>query len=190
MTTDREARLQQYLDGSMDVDARAAFEKELLEDDTLMGDAYDEVSVREALAERAHARRVGFKPRPRRGAVAFLTVAAAASIAFIVFVLPRPDTGDRVFRGGAAGAPEAVAPVGSVAGAPGRFVWTRDPGADRYRIEIYRPDGDRLFVTTTADTFFAAEGVPVPRTGSWRATTLDSVGVGVRSTGMVEYTSP
>ena len=192
MTADREDRLQQYLDGRLNASERAAFEQELLEDDALMGQAYDELNVRDALAERAGIGGVPprLQPRPRRSAVAFLAVATAASIAFVAFILPRPDTGDRVFRGGAGGAPVAVAPVGEVPDAPSRFVWTRDPGAMRYRIEIYLPDGDRLHVSTTADTFFTADGLAIPRTGSWRATTLDSVGVGVRSTGLVEFEAP
>ena len=66
MSQERENRLQQYLDGRMDAGERERFEQELLADETLMGDAYDEVNVREALAERAHARRMTHKPRRRR----------------------------------------------------------------------------------------------------------------------------
>jgi len=187
MNRDREDRLQEYLDGRMEAAERAAFEQELLADETLFAEAYDEEAVREALAARAHARGVGFRPRPRRSAVAFLGLAAAASIAFLVFVLPGPDH-SRVFRGGSQGAPRPVAPVGAVPAVPDRFVWTRDPGAVGYRLEIFRTDDGRVHVATTADTFLATGGaLAVPRTGSWRATALDSVGVGVRSTGRVDY---
>ena len=189
MSPEREERLQRYLDGRMGTDERVAFEQELLADETLLADTYDEGTVREVLAERAGARRAAARPKPRRSAVAFLAVAAAASIAFLVFVLPGPDT-NRVFRGEAGGAPVAVSPVGTVDELPDRFVWTRDPGAMHYRLEIYLPSGDRLHVTTTPDTFFVPEGLAIPRIGSWRATTNDSAGVGVRGTGMVDYENP
>lgn len=188
--TSSEERLQQYLDGTMSPEQRASFEQEMLQDGTLMDDAYAEINVREALAEHAHARRVALKPRPRKSAVAFLTVAAAASIAFVAFILPRPDNGDEVFRGGAGGAPVAVVPVGETEQAPARFVWTRDPQAAHYRLEIYGHEGDRLHVATTRDTFFVPEGLAVPRTGSWRATTIDSAGIGMRSTGQVDFHRP
>lgn len=170
----------------MDADERIAFEQELLADETLLADTYDEGTVREALAERAAARRLADRPKSRRGAIAFLTVAAAASIAFLVLVLPGPDA-DKVFRGESGGAPMAISPVGSLDELPDRFVWTRDPGAMHYRLEIFLPSGDRFSVTTTPDTFFVPEGQNIPHNGSWRATTIDSVGVGVRSTGLVEY---
>jgi hypothetical protein len=181
--------MQRYLDGRLDAEERAAFEQELLADETLMADVYDEGTVREALAARARAALIAARPRPRRSAVAFLTVAAAASIAFLVFVLPGPDA-ERVFRGEAGGAPVAVAPVGMVTELPDRFVWTRDAGALHYRLEIYLASGDRLHVTTTPDTFYVPDGLAIPRIGSWRVTTIDSVGVGVRSTGLVEFENP
>ena len=190
MSQERENRLQQYLDGRMDAGERERFEQELLADETLMGDAYDEVNVREALAERAHARRMTHKPRRRRSAVGFLAVAVAASLAFFVFVLPRPER-EEIFRGGSGRAPQAVAPVGEVAETPDRFVWTGDPLAAHYRLEVFRPGGDRLFVTTTSDTFFVTEeSFAMPRAGSWRATAIDSVGVGIRHTGMVDFRTP
>jgi len=187
VSQDREERLQQYLDGHMDATEREALEQELLADPTFMADAYDEVTVREALAETARAHRAAFRPRRRPQAVAFLAVAAAACIAFVAFILPRPG-GEEVFRGGAVGAPQALQPVGDLEATPDLFVWTSDPGAARYRVEIFNSVGERLHVTTTADTFFATGGgLALPRAGTWRATTIDSVGVGVRSTGDVEF---
>jgi hypothetical protein len=132
------------------------------------------------------------RPQPPRrpAAVVYLVVAAVASIAFLVFILPRPG-GDETFHGDEAGAPSAVQPVGDLEGSPHMFIWTRDPGAARYRLEIHNAEGSRLYLTTTADTFLAtAGGIALPRVGSWRATTLDSVGLGVRSTGDVEFSFP
>ena len=190
MNQDREERLQQYLDGRMDAAEREAFEQELLVDGEFLTDAYDEITVREALAEAALAQRAAFRPKRRPQAVAFLAVAAAASIAFIAFILPRPG-GDEIFRGDGSGAPQAMYPVGDLEGPPHMFIWTRDPGAARYRLEIYNAEGSRLHVTTTADTFLATDGgLALPRVGAWRATTLDSVGIGVRSTGDVEFSFP
>ena len=194
MSKDQEERLQQYLDGRMDPRDQLAFEEELLGDPDLMAAAYDDISVRDSLKESAQARRIvsfgARSPRRRKWALPFLTVATAASIAFLVFVLPRP-TDHEVFRGEAATAPRAVEPLGDVATAPVRFVWTRDPGATQYRLEIFGPDGSRLHVSTTSDTVlvFDQDFTP-PASGHWKATSLDSIGVGVHGTGKVDYQAP
>jgi hypothetical protein len=190
LSQDREERLQEYLDGRLAPEERLVFEEELLADPDLMAAAYDEVAVREALVEATQARNVlreaSRAPR-RRWAVPFLTVAAAASIAFLVFVLPRP-TGEDVFRGGAAPHPQAVAPRGEIEEPLQRFTWTRDPAAARYRLEIFGPDHDRLLVTTTADTFVVmGPDFRPPASGTWKATSLDSIGVGGSSTGKVPF---
>jgi len=187
VSQDREERLQQYLDGRLNASEREALEQELLADPEFLTDAYDEITVREALAEAAQAHRAAFRPKRKPQAVAFLAVAAVASIAFVAFILPRPG-GEEIFRGDEAGAPQAVQPVGDLEGPPHMFIWTSDPTAARYRLEIFTAEGTRLHVTTTADTFLATSGgLALPRAGTWRATTIDSVGVGVRSTGDVEF---
>lgn len=189
MTTDREERLQRYLDGRMPPEERDTFEQLLLTDPGLFGNAYDEIAVREALAETRTARQV-LRPPHRRWALPFLAVAAAASIAFVIFVVPGPSERP-VFRGGDAATPRAVAPIGMTASPVSRFVWTRDPAAASYRVEIFDPDGARFHVETTSDTFLVlGPAVAPPAAGTWQATTLDSIGVGLRGTGRVEFRSP
>ena len=130
------------------------------------------------------------QPPRRPQAVAFLVVTAVASIAFLVFILPRPGS-EGFFRGEGADAPRAVQPSGDLEGPPHMFIWTGDPAAVRYRLEIFSAEGSRLHETTTTDTFLATEGgIALPRVGTWRATTLDSQGAEGRSTGDVEFSFP
>jgi len=183
---DREDSLQQYLDGHLDPDQCRDFEQELLADESLMADAYDEITIREALSERARVRR----KRRRPGTAVWVSLAAAASLAFFAVIQFRPEA-DPVYRGEADLAPTAVSPVGRVAEIPDRFVWTRDPGAASYRLEIFDQEGSRRLVATSPDTFYTLEGgLVLPPAGSWRATTIDSVGIGVRSTGLVPFEFP
>jgi hypothetical protein len=189
MTTDREERLQRYLDGRMPPEEHDTFEQLLLSDPELFGDAYDEIAVRETLAEVRTARQV-LRPPRRRWALPFLAVAAAASIAFVVFILPGPSD-HPVFRGGEAAGPRAVTPVGTTSTPVSRFVWTGDPAAAGYRFEIFGPDGARFHVETTSDTFLVlSPAVAPPVAGAWQATSLDSIGVGVRGTGRVAFRTP
>lgn len=193
MNTDREERLQQYLDERMDSAERATFEKELLADSELMAAAYDEISVRDALKESSQARRIvalGTRHQRRKWALPFLALATAASIAFLVFVLPNPVEKD-VFRGEATSAPQAIHPTGQVQAPITRFVWTADSAASNYRLEIFDSSDNRIFVTATKDTFLVpGPEVEFPSAGYWKATSLDSIGVGVRGTGRVEFQIP
>lgn len=193
MNTDREEHLQQYLDELMDSVERASFEKELLADPELMAAVYDEISVRDALKESSQARRIvamGTRHQRRKWALPFLAVATAASLAFLVFVLPNPAEKD-VFRGEASSAPQAVHPTGQVQTPIIQFVWTTDSAASNYRLEIFDSTDNRVLVSTTNDTVLVpGPDVEIPATGYWKATSLDSIGVGVRGTGRVEFQNP
>jgi hypothetical protein len=193
VSKDREEQLQQYLDGRMPPEDRLAFEEELLADPGLMAATYDEVLVRDALNEAIKARHIvreASRPARRRWAIPFLAVTAAASISFLVFVLPRP-THDDVFRGDSSSRPHAVAPAGEITEPPVRFIWTRDPVAARYRLEIFGSDSNRLHVSTTEDTFMVmGQEYTPPVSGFWKVTSLDSIGVGAHGTGKVPFSFP
>jgi hypothetical protein len=188
VTDDREARLQRYLDRQLTDAEQRAFERELLEDPALLADAYDELAVREVLSERRAARR-----RPRARIVRLWPAVAVAVAACVAFVMITGQPGDLEprLRGRLDQPPRAVAPVGEVAGPPSTFVWTVDPRATRYRLEVFDRDGQRLFVGTTADTMLAPALGPDPLgAGTWRTTSLDSIGVGFRSTGDQAFRAP
>ena len=69
-------------------------------------------------------------------------------------------------------------PRGELATLPTRFVWTRDPSAARYRVEIYDADGKPLGVHVTTDTSlaFAAVTRKPHDAAAWRAVPIDAAG--------------
>jgi anti-sigma factor RsiW len=184
MTSEREDRLQLYLDRRLPPEEQRAFEAELLEDPALAAEAYDELAVREALAERTTARRQG-RGRARR-LVPAMALAAAACVA-VVLLVREPEPEPPRLRGRRDAAPQAVAPLGKLASPPTIFRWTSDSRADRYRLEVFDAAGARIFVGTTPDTALVLTLPAELDAGTWRATSLDSIGVGFRGTGRIEF---
>jgi hypothetical protein len=70
-------------------------------------------------------------------------------------------------------------PVGPIAGPPRQFRWTRDAGAERYRVELFDQNATRVGVAVTSDTILAA-GALSSRTlnaGQWRVVPIGEGGV-------------
>ena len=146
-------------------------------------------------------------PRPARRARPWwaagwlrLALPLAAVIAIVV-VTPRlrrevfpgagPSTSSRErtprrLRSGTLRAPIAsirgLAPSGDLTEPPRSFVWTRDPLATGYRLEIFDTYGSRIFDAVSSDTTYSAAAVPISWTavtsGSWRVTPLTQTGEG------------
>ncbi len=71
---------------------------------------------------------------------------------------------------GEGGAVRLVTPAGAVDAAPTRFTWTRDAGAESYRVEIFDAEGTRVATAVTRDTTMDAATLPAqpPAAGDWR----------------------
>jgi hypothetical protein len=108
----------------------------------------------------------------------------------------RPGTAGSAGAPGAAGsgdsesAPRALQPAGEIAAAPAQFVWTRDAGADAYRVEVIAANGRVLFSRTTADTSLAIAAGELPLaprdSASWRVVPLAG-GVARPASGLVRF---
>ena len=186
-----EERMQRYLDDEMDAEERSAYERVLRASPERMGEAYDELAARDALAETVARSRSGRVTRTRspwrrrRWLAALATVAAIlAGVAILRPVAPPTE----VYRSGAPGSPRALAPSGVSKEVPLNFSWTRDADAERYRFEIFDDEGLPAYVRILTDTSVTfATGDSIPLRGAWRATALDEFGIGARSTGRVEF---
>ena len=108
-----------------------------------------------------------------------LPIAAILVLAFLTPQLIR--MGKRVAgRGGpesaegdvAAGRPLGLSPSGDIPSPPTHFLWTRDPGARLYRLEVQDERGRLLFFRVTRDTSVAIPEKAIPwgevRSASWR----------------------
>lgn len=70
-------------------------------------------------------------------------------------------------------------PVGPIADPPRQFRWTRDAGAERYRVELFDQNAQNVGVAVTNDTVLAA-GALSNRTlnaGQWRVVPIGADGV-------------
>jgi hypothetical protein len=78
-------------------------------------------------------------------------IAAATAIAALVFLawpfLSAPPEDDVP-----PGAPRALSPVGDIPRSPSAFVWTSDPDAESYRVELRGPADTLLWRTVVAET--------------------------------------
>lgn len=100
------------------------------------------------------------RPRPWRRWALPLSLAAAAAVLLLVW--PRAEeTGvppaTRGTTSGPAIPPVPIAPRASVARVD-RFVWSRLPRVDRYRLRLYDAEGNVLWTVETADTSVALPG--------------------------------
>lgn len=192
LTPEQEERLARYRAGAMAADERAAFEREAAASGALLEALYVEESL-DALAADALATAPVLDARPaiaarrRRGwswGLTRILLPAAAAIAVAVGVFRwagmerRTPGGEDVVRGAGAFA-QPLEPTGDLASPPRRFVWTRDPAAETYRVELFGGDGAVIGVAVTADTTLgiAALAPVAPAAGEWRVVPLDADGL-------------
>jgi hypothetical protein len=192
LTPQQEERLARYRAGVMPAAERAEFEREVLASDALCEALYGEESL-DALAAEARAAekvldaRPALTARPRRGwswGFTRVLLPAAAAVAVLVGVFRwtgrerGAPPGEDIVRGAGAQA-LPLEPTGEVASPPQRFVWSRDPGAQSYRVELFAPDGSVLGSAVTADTtlgYSALAQAPVAA-GEWQVVPLDADGL-------------
>lgn len=192
LTPEQEERLARYRAGAMTADERAAFERQVVASEALSEALYAEVSL-DALAVEARepARVPGARPalvlRPRRdwswGVTRILLPAAAVLIVIAgVFRLTGRERGapavPDIVRG-AESLAEPLEPVGELAAPPQRFTWTRDPGAESYRVDLYAPDGSVIGTYVTRDTTlgYSALSPAAVAAGEWQVVPLDTDGL-------------
>jgi putative zinc finger protein len=144
-----------WVDGTLDADASRAVIAHLAdcaECRTLAA------SLAGALADPTVSREVAKLEGRRPRWVYPISISAAAAAAVLLVLLPGrpsnrlPDHRAPTITAGAA--PTALAPVGTVAGAP-MLQWSSVPGAGRYRVTLFDAQGRVLFETSLTDTAVA-----------------------------------
>ena len=155
---DREDQLAEYRAGRMSEEERHAFDREILADAALADALYGDVNLAVAIEEVGSSaqRRVVAVPRWwQRRSVRIVVPLAAAAVALLVLLPPARDPGtppgEETFRG-AESIARILRPVGDLDEVPSRFVWTRDPDAAMYRLELYDTTARLLYRSTTSDT--------------------------------------
>jgi hypothetical protein len=103
----------------------------------------------------------------RKQRMGWLVAGAAAAAALLLFVEPRIGSPlrDATHRDPAVvqNQPRLIAPRGAVDHSTS-FVWSSMPGADRYRIVVYDPDGSSRYRQETGDTVLTVpDTVLIPR---------------------------
>jgi hypothetical protein len=141
------------------------------------------IDVTEILKARPHVARKILAPLVAAAAVAALLVPTVMTDGFRPEAVDHRDAAVEV-----PAAPTPLAPVGDVAEA-GTFVWTRVPGADRYRVTLFNATGTVLWEATTVDS---SASLPDPfvlepgRTHLWKVEAR--VGWDVwESSGLIEF---
>jgi len=123
--------------------------------------------------------------RPARlalvGQRAWLFAGAAAAAALLMALVlplslhvPQPAPADGL-RSDALQSPEPLEPLGHVASRPAAFRWQAVPGAGSYRLELTRPDGERLWQSPPVEKTTVAWPSSVPAAPGeyyWRVTAL------------------
>lgn len=192
LTPEQEELLARYRAGAMPADERAAFERQVVASEALSEALYAEVSLDALDAEaRETARVLDARPalaaRSRRGwswGVTRVLLPAAAALIVVagIFRLAGPPRGahpapDTVRGAEALAAP--LEPVGELAAPPQRFVWSRDAGAESYRVDLYALDGSVIGTSVTRDTTmdFAALSPAEVAAGEWQVVPLDADGL-------------
>jgi hypothetical protein len=173
-----------YLEGRLDPAGERAFESEVLDSDDLARALYSEVNLRSGLEEAGRAARLrgvvlgrGTSWIRRAWPVALPLAAALALLVLVPRMLE--DRRDASSLRGRDARPRGLMPAGPVSSYPRRFVWTRDPGAARYRFELYDKDWRPLYEAVTTDTvmLLPAEWQNVsPEGGQWKVVPVDSSG--------------
>ena len=188
LSPEQEERLARYRAGAMAPEERAAFEREAAASEALLEALYVEESL-DTLAADAR----GVAPLDARPAIAVrkrglswgltrVLLPAAAAIVVAVGVLRWVGHGrgpaEDIVRGSAAAA-APLEPTGEVSSAPRRFVWSRDPAAESYRVDLFDAAGAVIGTAVTADTSLevAALAATPPAAGEWQVTPLDADGL-------------
>jgi hypothetical protein len=75
-------------------------------------------------------------------------------------------------------APTLLEPLGPISGPPHQFRWAREPGAARYRVQLFDARGTRVGAVVTPDTLLPAVSLTpaVPKVGAWSVVPLDAGG--------------
>jgi hypothetical protein len=194
LTPADEERLARYRASAMSAGERQAFER-----DTLASDALSEALYREEALDalgRDAPRRLDARPalaaRRRTWGLVRAALPAAASLAALAAVLVwtqnRRLQDEDLVRGAVAVA-QPVAPVGELVEPPREFSWSRDPGAESYRVDLFAPDGSRLATVVTSATSVPAAALsaaPVPA-GAWRVVPLGADGLERPAAPRVEF---
>jgi len=173
-------RLAAYLGGDMDAELRAAFEAEVLADESkaelLAATVNLDTAVRESMMTPGQApsgRRLRWRNWKIVGPL------AAAAVLLLVFwpgglVMDGPDR-TPVMRGGQE-LVQGLSPRGEHSAPVTRFVWTRHRGAEQYRLELLDLDGRLWHTVLVADTILAVgdPGFPSVADGplTWRVVPL------------------
>lgn len=201
-----EERLARYRSGAMSAAERESFERDAVTSAPLAEALYREASFDDIRAGAGSGATItplprvrihGPTPRGRVWAGAGLALAACAAIVLGVSMwrtrppVPGPAPGQDTIRGVVPGM-RALAPAGDVASTPVAFVWTRDPRAESYRVEIFDESGTPVTTHLTADTTVSVErlGVTLPAAGTWRVTPIGSNGLERRATEAATWRVP
>jgi hypothetical protein len=135
---------------------------------------YSDLALETALRESA--RRTPLPARRSSPARIAWPLAAAAALALASTLLFQRESDEELrsgrMRSGTTNVSVRVlSPAGSVDAGPTRFLWSRDPRAVDYRVEIAGPAGALSFSETTADTFLTLDLLDLGLAGehaSWR----------------------
>jgi hypothetical protein len=176
---DHEEKMALYLAGELPPEQREAFEALLLEAgpeaELLSEELYSQLQLRDALAPAvasasSRLRRTA-PPRPWRKAAA---MALVAGLAMVAVLLPQFRNGEeRTFRGESHGT-QLLSAKRHDNGL--HLLWTRDPGAARYRVELLDRGGLAVETRLTTDTLLVLTPPPSAIATRWRVIPLDSVG--------------
>ncbi len=166
-----------YLAGRLTQEQAEAFEAHFFGCERCWGLVQQGLAVRSALGASAaleieHPERV-----PKNGRAAWWGLAAAAGIAAAVGIWrlgpPQREPAEGVFRGNTDSFTIAATANPAALGA----AWKRQPGADAYRIRLYRSDGTLVLEREGADTSIAVPVDSIPATRGaelfWQVQALD-----------------
>lgn len=180
-------RLARYLSNELSESERTTFERELLSRDDLADAFYSELNLDESLRE-AGAQLPAAPPaipQPARATAPSRTrfwdlllgrrvwIPLAVGMAAVLALTLRRPSEPPVFRGDEHSS-RLLAPVGTLKSTPDRFVWTRCPGATRYRLSLQDASFASVTDTVVVDTTLAASAVlpPSVASGVWRITPI------------------
>jgi hypothetical protein len=184
-------RLADYVANRLTVEERRAVEQEILASPAMAAALYEDLGTLEMLDEaKAHASAAAVEPVSSSGRVSprwwrprlALSLAAVLALAILTPRILRElapseqsgPGGDFRFRSGAPASsldapapaadspPRGLSPSGDVAGAIPPFVWTRDPAATAYRLELRSEDGGFACSRLTTDTALVIEETLFP----------------------------
>jgi hypothetical protein len=186
VSTDQRERIERYRTGAMTPAEREAFERELRANAKLRaaleqagggaGGAKHAGRVLDATRALEVARE--FREEPGSLVRAAVPIAIAIVIGAVVWWMTPSRNAPTLEEGEAPSVSMHLEPRGDLPAPPARFVWTRDPGAARYRVEVYGENGQPLGVQVTTDTSLALAALTLKPhdAATWRAVPIDASG--------------